>query len=896
MASSALPETLRSVTSTKIQELKKQRDQYEASKKQIIREAKPCTNNLERTLKLLEGSCRQSSIPVISDEPFDDEPRQITASDLARTRRNQQLFLRQANKDPAFSSDLVAQIHDDLVDHLNLKSVQHEHAQFFSELVTEWLSDTKEPAPGGLISESVEDSSFENVGRKEMHEQRAQWESIVFSKVDVDEDAIQTYLTQLFKAPGHVAKHFEDIKTKTQSFCFSMRFTADLFDTDSLKTAIKGLLKTDLLSDEKAAILKSFQNSSAVLQEVADVLNMRFRSLETWRWSTVNGAISVEQRRQLNGKYRIFMDEDILDALLLHAIGMKWAVHFRACLTQFFESPAWAIAARGIPKTDQDRRRWFLGEECSSTVDLRRQEQYAQDYFMSQLPITEADGVRGYESDEAEGPTRKSPVETKQSLLHLLITESLVARHLRPGVSHAVVRSDFEWFGPSLPHTTIFTVLKFFGIDPMWLEFFREFLQAPMRFIQDGPDGQCHVRQRGVPMSHALSDVFGELILFVMDFSVNNATQSYLYRLHDDFWFWGSEDLCNRAWTAMTTFASVMGLKFNKSKTGSLIFKTQPDLDLDDNASEIDLQEESALPEGDVRWGFLRLDASKAQFVIDQDMVDEHIKELRRQLSHCTSIFSYIQAYNAYLARFFSNNFGKPSYAFGRDHIDNMINTFARIQRALFPDESVTDHLSELARDRFGVKDILDGVWYWPVQMGGLELRNPMVPLYCMRETMRQSPEKILAKCVDAEEKSYLSLKVQFDSDIRLYGRRHSLPVSTPGFGEHFISRDEYLQYREMRSVNLCDAYDRLLQIPNEFHMHETNEMTAWLEKLQSSRSKSTGILKPFSSMQPYWRWMLAVYGAQIVEKYGSVQIVEAAQVPLGVVSLLKAGKVRWQG
>ncbi|KAJ9601944.1 hypothetical protein H2200_013503 [Cladophialophora chaetospira] len=905
MASSALPETLRSVTSTKIQELKKQRDQYEASKNQIIREVKPCTDDLERTRKLLEGTCRQAGIPVVKDDSSDDDDSHTSASsDLANTRRNQQLFLRQAAKDPAFAPELVAQIHDDLAEHLQLNSVQHEHAQFFSELVTEWLSDTKTSGPGQSEATVMEDSSFESVGRKEMHEQRAQWESIVFTASDVDDRAVQNYLTQLFKAPGTVAKHFEEMETSTRKFCNSLRFTAELFDTDDLKNAIRGLLKTDLLSDEKAAILKSFQHNAAVLQEVADVLNMRFKSLETWKWSTTNGAISVEQRRQLNGKYRVFMDEDILDALLLHAIGMKWAVHFRSCLTHFFESAAWRTAARGIPQTDRDRRRWFLSEDSSpvETVEAKRKEQYAQDYFMSQLPITESEGTRGYDSDEDTGSARKNPIETKQGLLHLLITEALVANHLRPGVSHAVIRSDFEWFGPSLPHGTIFAVLKFFGVDTVWLGVFQEFLQAPMRFVQDGPDGQYHTRQRGVPMSHALSDAFGELILFVMDFAVNCATQSYLYRLHDDFWFWGTEDLCIRGWQAMTTFASVMGIKFNQEKTGSVVFNNGINSEVDRKQSDLGADEgrslttDVRLPKGDVRWGFLRLEAARAQFVIDQQMVDEHIEELRRQLSHCTSIFSYIQAYNAYLARFFSNNFGKPSYAFGRDHIDNMINTLVRVQNALFPDQSVTAYLGKLARERFGVQDVPDGVWYWPVQLGGMELRNPLVALYCMRETMRQSPQRILAKCLDAEEKSYISAKVDFDSHIRNYGRPRKLTSSSPGFGEQFMPKDEYMQYREERSVNLYNAYVRLLDVPTEFEVIQTKEITAWLDKLPNSRSRSAGILKSFNSIQPYWKWMLAVYGAQIVEKYGSVQIVDAAQVPLGVITLLKAGKVRWQG
>ncbi|KAK5045082.1 hypothetical protein LTR84_010230 [Exophiala bonariae] len=910
MTSAALPETLRSVTSTKISELKKQRDRYETVKSDILRDAGRVTDKLERTRLLLRGVYRQARIKAVDDEPSDSDGSDFDydASNPSRTRYNQQLFLQQAQKDPAFAPGLVQEIQDDLLRELELKSVQHAHAQFFSELVTEWLSSAVADPSKGSQAASVDDSSFENIGRKEMHEQRAQWESIVFEKSKVDQSRIKEYLAHLFTSEKVVKIAHKEIETSTKLFSQNLWYDKEFFDAENLKLTIEGVLQTDILSDEKNVILKSFQNNKEVLQEVADVLNMRYASLDTWDWSTVDGAITVHQRKQLNGKYRIFMEEEVLDAILLHAIGMKFAVHFKACLSRFFESLAWKTAATNIPKIDRERREYFLGADQgtqeSATVEGKRKIQYKQEYFLTQLPITEAEGVRGY--GDADGDVsrsdRKSPVETKQALLHLLITEAILAQDLRPGKSHTVIRSDFQWFGPSLPHETIFAVLEFFGVTSEWLDFFRKFLQAPMRFAQDGPDGQFQVRKKGVPMSHALSDVFGEAVLFVMDYAVNHATQNYLYRLHDDFWFWGSEDLCIRGWEAMTKFAEVMGIQFNKEKTGTVIFDqitsfrqehrsgTESDTDEDEYLST---KSRHGLPKGEVRWGFLRLDAQSRRFVIDQSMVDDHIQELQRQLSHCTSILSYIQAYNAYLARFFSNNFGKPSYAFGREHIDNMIDTFVRIEKAIFPENTVTAHLNKLVKEKFDMEDIPDGVWYWPVQMGGMDLRNPLVPLYCMRDNLRGTPQKILQNYLDFDEAEYLVAKDRFD-------RRSHSKKNHRSFGDEFMSSEEYLRYREERSTFLGTAYDRLLEIPQEFAAFETNEIAAFLDKLppasRGSRASKSGITKPFHRMKPYWKWVLAVYGSQIMEKYGSLQIVDAAQVPLGVVSVMKAGKIRWQG
>jgi len=919
MASAALPDALKSVTSIKIQELKKQRDHYESSKTDILRQAGRAENLLERTSCLLDGACRHEGVRVTDDSDSSDH-RDSSASDVAARLKNQQLLLRQAKTDPTFPRTVVEDIHHELLEGFRLKSVKHQHAQFFSELVTEWLSkpDAQDVTKSDGQDSTLEESSFQAVGRREMHEQREQWEALVFSGSSVDEDKIQQYLHQLFHSSKVVSRAYEDLKSSTVNYSTELMYEKELFSPSSLKTTIDGILSADFFSHQKRAILKTFSENQDVLKEVADVLNMRFTALDTWEWSTTRGAINVEQRRQLNGKYRVFMDEDVLDTILVHFLGLKWAVHFKTCLTAFFFSGVWKNGTKAIPKADQERRAYFLGEHDESsphTVPGLRRVKYAGDYFMTQLPIQELEGVRGYgddsdDDDRVPGSVRKSPLEVKQSLLHLLITETLLAKHLRPATSHAVIRSDFKWFGPSLPHPTIFAVLEFFGVNDYWLTFFRKFLATPLRFHQDGPHGQIQNRQRGVPMSHALSDVFGEVILFVMDFAVNSATQTYLYRLHDDFWFWGSEDVCRRGWRAMTTFAEIMGLQFNEEKTGTVIFnpglgsrhvraeQSSSESGSDSDAEVIDHSTAgSGLPTGEVRWGFLRLDAETTRFVIDQAMVDEHIKELQLQLSHRHSIFSYIQSYNTYLARFFNNNFGKPSLAFGREHVDMMINTFVRIQKTLFPAGSVTDHLAGVARERFGVTEIPDGFWYWPVQMGGMELRNPLVPLFVMRESIRRSPETILERSLDRDEAGYIAAKDKFRTHNTGRGMGNRWSVATrniPAENEDFMSKEEFLRYREERSTNLGAAYEELLSVPAEQHVHLTSQMTGWIKTLP--KSSSSGIHQTFSSMQPYWKWTLAVYGSEIVDKYGSVQIVDPEQVPLGVVGVMKAAKIRWQG
>ena len=106
-----------------------------------------------------------------------------------------------------------------------------------------------------------------------------------------------------------------------------------------------------------------------------------------------------------------------------------------------------------------------------------------------------------------------------------------------------------------------------------------------------------------------------------MDYTVNRHTDgAFLYRLHDDFWFWGNEATCVKAWKAMSDFANTVGLEFNEEKTGTVqitndnIEAPPGTFSKEQKAADAD----TVLPAGDIRWGFLKLDAQQGRFIIDQ--------------------------------------------------------------------------------------------------------------------------------------------------------------------------------------------------------------------------------------------------------------------------------------
>lgn len=234
-------------------------------------------------------------------------------------------------------------------------------------------------------------------------------------------------------------------------------------------------------------------------------------------------------------------------------------------------------------------------------------------------------------------------------------------------------------YATGLPHSTIFAAMRYVGFDQAWIDFFQKYLEAPLNLdaasddrVQRGP----RIRKRGVPMAHASEKLTGELVLFFMDVAVFRETGIPLYRLHDDIWVLGKPEKTAQAWTCMQSFARVFGLEFNQSKTGSVYLP---------GASKRNDSVAKTLPPGPVSIGFLRLDPESGKWRINQKLVAAHVDQLKTQLAECKSVLSWVQTWNSCIGRFFSHTFGEPAYCFGRDHVNEVLDTYRNILQRLFP-------------------------------------------------------------------------------------------------------------------------------------------------------------------------------------------------------------------
>ncbi len=46
--------------------------------------------------------------------------------------------------------------------------------------------------------------------------------------------------------------------------------------------------------------------------------------------------------------------------------------------------------------------------------------------------------------------------------------------------------------------------------------------------------------------------------------------------------------------------------------------------------------------------------------------------------------------------------------------------------------------------------------------------------------------------------------------------------------------------------------------------------------------------------MEPYWKWIVAMYGPEIAERFGGLDIVDRGLLPLGMVRYFRDKRMTW--
>ncbi|KAI0406936.1 hypothetical protein F4802DRAFT_60517 [Xylaria palmicola] len=909
-----LSQTMQSVSLTKIRELEKQRDRYESQKNEVLAAAEKHPDDIrERITQLLHGV------------------KALCKRELAQDRRilNIDIWLQQSSYDASIPAQMLQSYEALLRSKLEVQSRKLDMAHLWSRLATEWMNSSTP-----MSESSGSDDELSDADRQEKHlkELCDKFEEVVFTPLETDEVKIEQYMQSLFR-DDQEKKALDSLRSRIEVCENRLLNGHEPFNRTVLRWCVNGLLAEDLLSDEKQALLGEFLQSPAVLDEIADVLNIRFADFDNWSWDAGEQGIPVLPRPQLNGKYRIWMDEDVLQAIFIHYVGICNCVDLKDVLADFLadsdSSWNWGIG-KNISNAERVRFEYSTGQRLNieSTVHMNRAVQYKKSFFLSQLPATVTtigksrayvnDGdVQDDDEEKQKNEKRAENVNIKQKLLRTLATEAIMHRALYGEA--AVIQSDLQWYATGLSHTTIFAVMRFLGFSERIVSFYRKVLQAPLNMVSTPgtlPTGEPRIRQRGVPMVHAPEKFTGEMILFMMDLAVNRSTGMLLYRLHDDLFLCGEPSRCAQAWEEMEEFADVMGVEFNKSKTGS-VYLTSPEKSRN---AEI----EATLPEGVVRIGHLLLDQDSGEWALDRDQIGEHVAQLRKQLGASSNILDWVQTWNSCITRFFSHTLGEPAYCFGQKHVDSVLLMYQHIQRALFnpPSESpqndennsaiegnVVSYLKSKIKERFGVSDIPDALIFLPEKMGGLGVKNPFIPYLAYRNRFLESesdisPDAIMSRFLANERNEYDRTRREFEKlnsmearldrlrnmyseSVRLEDARLILDGElTPSENSDFMSFEEYTRHREVSSPSLSVAYGRLLDVPGQLGAH--------LEPFVNEALESAGIRDRNSPKALQIKWVLQLYQDELKERWGGSRLVDEKYLPLGLLAMMRRKAVRW--
>jgi len=170
---------------------------------------------------------------------------------------------------------------------------------------------------------------------------------------------------------------------------------------------------------------------------------MQLASIESFSWP--QEGVHVEMRRHLSGKYRAYMDTEIITALLFQYLGMRWSIEFKSAFRGVVRSSAWKRDAREFNREERLERSECFKEpktDVRLSVEEQRRIEQGDMFFMTQLP-GELASLSPYDEDPVV--TGPKVVNVQQTLLKIVNTEIYLKQALYGQCT--VVRTDLEWYG-----------------------------------------------------------------------------------------------------------------------------------------------------------------------------------------------------------------------------------------------------------------------------------------------------------------------------------------------------------------------------------------------------------------------------------------------------------------
>jgi hypothetical protein len=597
--------------------------------------------------------------------------------------------------------------------------------------------------------------------------------------------------------------------------------------------------------------------SATQLTELTGVATILLNSLDEWAWPEPGPALRAVWVRV---KHRPYLDEDLLTALFLELVGVRWArkletllpwQHLRAGKEPFFRTePAGSLMA---------------------DIDPERMRQQGE-RFRATLPA-------------AHGRNASYNGYALLDLLLALEREIRLARALHPDQPLYVVQADLRDFYPSLSHDLILEVLRQLGVPERWRSFFGKFLTPRVRYR-----GQTRPIRHGLPLDHVLTDLFGECVLWVLDLHTYQNTGVQLLRTVDDICFLAdTEQRARSVWDTIQTFCRACGLSVNEPKSGSVCVGGRQG------------ESVAGLPAGGPRWGLLRLQAD-ATWEVDETAMAQLEETLRQEAAASRSVLSLVARYNSYL-QYILGQLALPVTLRG-NHLRRVGRRLNRMHEELFgPRNGLVEEVGRRLRDcftdaRLKERGLPHALIYWPITAGGLALAHPLLHVASYLDGQRRWSEprppqrdevaaQLWRRTEDARRspltpQECARLATHLD-EPHASQWRSQLEVYLRARGQ---GTDPNLPQDEEVDVALAQVwawfYNSAVNVTEPSGPPELAAMERLVKDFIERGSEVSG--RGQTNLGPYWRWVIYTYGPSLLEALGTFRFLLTELVPLQLI------------
>ncbi|KAH6632970.1 hypothetical protein C7974DRAFT_357101 [Boeremia exigua] len=852
----------------------------------------------------------------------------------------------QTGDDDYMSDDQLLKFEQKILKKLHKRMNRYDATSLHLHMMREAMTGTDKMATSGLDAFSFDDD-FEVVDNR-LENVWDKFEAEAFTAKDVDTEALEIYLKSLMddKSTKHPLSRLRDRMDEYGQEL--LEGEADIDESD-LEYCIMDLLKNDLIDKKKKKVLESYLQSGVALKELIGVLNMK--SLKTWDWKQAAKGLPVTARLDSEGQYHVTIEEDLVDMLFLHCTAIGWAQKLKDCFNDFFRFVD-ATYKRELTIDDSKEREFFLGQmpfeplsEDSSdspeflvqvpppppmplswgvpqgvycdraisimpppppppppmmmmpppppppipaiflmppvnldTMNDERYRIYKRDFFMSRLPTP--NGCK----------PKLTPVEEVQAnLIKTLAAEVTVRTALDGQASCSVV--DFHSLATALPHKTILVILKFLHIPEIIVDFFARFLGASLNIGPSvrGTRDRVITRACGVPERHGMELLLTEAVMFFAELAVSKKTGLPLYRLGSRCYFVGTEEQNEQAMQELSIFSGHTKLEFD---------------------------DVSAQP-GRLDMGFLEI--SGDGIVIKQSMVEEYALRAKKELSAQNTVYDWVRVWNSTVGTYAAHLFGPLVDLFGKPHLEAVKAAYKHILDTIFPGSNLTAHVKSMLRTRFDSTRTmtplaLEALIHLPISFGGLGVLNPLISLSLAR-SLTASPAAITAGYIDVETKYHAEALANWNELTATHIAQKltdtfSGPDSAPesireaAQSKEFLDQKaltrhrEYALYLPLPSTMLPPSHThpppplRDLSIPYLTGLYQTL-LNCPVENISAPESlrdevRECGRMRRWELLEARERWVLAVYGEECLEAFGSLDVWIERYVPRVCVVLLR--------